>query len=220
MHEFCSLLFHFLLLFLLLPRTCFFYRKNPPRRLLSIICIRPPPWGCFYNHEIRLDNLWIFIHHSARGSKLLVCAEFHYLAQNTNCYRATIVCLDAKGLGETPGDFHFGWFTLCHAQLLAELSKPRWIQAATQHSRTTVHHQADCNFKTINLLNLHEIMLFNFNSVAQLRTTDSSFLGLLSSRHSDFKTSMAEMLKHQTQDNENMYGNQSKRNLISRERNI
>ena len=31
---------------------------------------------------------------------------------------------------------------------------------------------------------------------------------------------MAEMLKHQTQDNESMYGNQSKRNLISRERNI
>ena len=58
-------------------------------------------------------------------------------------------------------------------------------------------NQADCNFKNNKLVEFARIcfnvctnnspeMLFNFNSVVQLRTTDSSFLGLLSPRHSDF----------------------------------
>jgi len=68
----CLLLFHFLflLLFLFFLRRslCFFYRDDPPRRFISIMCSRPgpcrissPSWNAF-------GQLVKLVHNTVRGS--------------------------------------------------------------------------------------------------------------------------------------------------------
>ena len=78
--------------------------------------------------------------------------------KNMNCYRATVVCLDAKGLWKPGQSFILAGFTL---------SLPRSAPCGTEQTtidtgcdpalpRNCVDHPADCNlFKTIMLLNSH-----------------------------------------------------------------
>ena len=78
--------------------------------------------------------------------------------KNMNCYRATVVCLDAKGLWKPGQSFILAGFTL---------SLPRSAPCGTEQTtidtgcdptlpRNCVDHPADCNlFKTITLLNSH-----------------------------------------------------------------
>ena len=72
---------------------------------ISALGISLPSW----NTSGQLANL--YTPQCAWLLKRLVCAEGDlFLAQNTNCYRATILCFDAKGLGK-PG-FILAGFTL------------------------------------------------------------------------------------------------------------
>jgi len=76
--------------------------------------------------------------------------------KNMNCYRATVVCLDAKGLWKPGQSFILTGFTL---------SLPRSAPCGTEQTtidtgcdpallRNCVDHPADCNlFKTTTLLN-------------------------------------------------------------------
>jgi len=102
----------------LLPRSlCFFYKEYPPRRFFSIICSRLAPWRISspsWNASVQLVKLctpqcaWLL--------KRLVFAKVEDLTSSwhktTNCYRATIVCLDAKGLWKPEQSFILAEFTL------------------------------------------------------------------------------------------------------------
>jgi len=76
--------------------------------------------------------------------------------KTTNCYRATIVCLDAKGLWKPGQSFILAGFTLslpCSASCGTEQTTidTGWDPALP---RNCGDHPADCNFfKTITLLN-------------------------------------------------------------------
>ena len=109
---FCCWYFSFLL-----PRSlCFFYTENPPRRF-SIICSRPAPWRISspsWNASGQLVKLctpqcvWLL--------KRLVFADVGDLTSSwhktTNCYRATVDCLDVKGLWKPRQSFILAGFTL------------------------------------------------------------------------------------------------------------
>jgi len=91
--------------------------------------------------------------------KRLVFAEVGDLTfwhKTTNCYRATIVCLDAKGLWKPGQSFILAGFTLslpCSASCGTEQTTidAGWDPALP---RNCGDHPADCNFfKTITLLN-------------------------------------------------------------------
>jgi len=118
-----------------------------------------------HHHEMLLHNLWSFVHHSAHVSSSgwhlqkwenwLLTSSWH---KNMNCYRATVVCLDAKRLWKPGQSFILVGFTL---------SLPRSAPCGTEQTtidtgcdpalpRNCVDHPADCNlFKTVTLLNSH-----------------------------------------------------------------
>ena len=141
----------------------FFCRENAPRRLFYITCSRPAPWRISFpswNASAQLVKLctpqcaWLL--------KQLAFAEVGELTsswhKNMNCYRATVVCLDAKGLWNPGQSFILAGFTL---------SLPRSAPCGTEQTtidtgcdpalpRNCVDHPADCNlFKTTTLLNSH-----------------------------------------------------------------
>jgi len=93
--------------------------------------------------------------------KRLVFAEVGDLTswhKTMNCYRATIVCLDAKGIWKPGQSFILVGFTLslpCSALCGTEQTT---IDTGCDPAlpRNCVDHPADCNiFKTITLLNSH-----------------------------------------------------------------
>jgi len=136
----------------LLPRSiCFFYRDDPPRMFFSIICSRPAPWRISspsWNASGQLVKLctqqcaWLL--------KRLVFAEVGDLTswhKTKNCYRATIVCLDAKGLWKLGQSFILAGFTLslpCSAPCGTEQIM---IDTGCDPAlpRNFVDHPADCN---------------------------------------------------------------------------
>jgi len=78
--------------------------------------------------------------------------------KNMNCYRATVVCLDAKGLWKPGQSFILAGFTLplpCSAPCGTEQTT---IDTGCDPAlpRNCVDHPADCNFfENIKLLNSH-----------------------------------------------------------------
>ena len=141
----------------------FFCRENAPRRLFFITCSRPAPWRISFpswNASAQLVKLctpqcaWLL--------KQLAFAEVGELTSSwpkyMNCYRATVVCLDAKGLWKPGQSFILAGFTL---------SLPRSDPCGTQQTtidtgsdpalpRNCVDHPADWNlFKTTTSLNSH-----------------------------------------------------------------
>ena len=146
-----------------LPRSlCFFYRENPSRRFfISIICSRSAPWRISspsWNASGQLVKLrtqqcaWLL--------KRLVFVEvgdLTYWHKTKNYYRATIVCLDAKGLWKPGQSFILAEFTLslpCSAPCGTEQTT---IDTGCDPAlpRNCVDHPADCNlFKTITSTNL------------------------------------------------------------------
>ena len=145
----------------LLPRSpCFFYRDDPPRRFFSIIYQQAGAledfftiMKCFWTTCEACTQQWAWL------LKRLVFAEVGDLTswhKTTNCYRATIVCLDAKGLWKPEQSFILAGFTLslpCSALCGTEQTT---IDTGCDPAlpRNCVDHPADCNlFKTITLLN-------------------------------------------------------------------
>jgi len=116
--------------------------------------------GFLHHHKMLLDNLWSFVHHSARGSSSsLVFAEVGDLTswhKTANCYRAKCVCVDAKGLWKPGQSFILAGFTLS-----LPCSAPCGTEQTTIDTgcgpalpRNCVDHPTDCNlFKNITLLN-------------------------------------------------------------------
>jgi len=149
------------LFFFLLPRSlCFFYRDDPPRRFFSIIYSRPAPWRIFFTI---MKCFWTTCEACTQQCawllKRLVFAEVGDLTswhKAMNCYRATIVCLDAKGLWKPGQSFILVGFTLslpCSAPCGSEQTT---IDTGRDPAfpRNCADHPADCNlFKTITLLN-------------------------------------------------------------------
>ena len=136
---------------------CFFYRENPPRRF-SIICSRPAPWRISSPSRSASGRVKLCTPQYAWLLKRLVFAEVGDLTswhKTTNCYRATIVCLDAKGLWKPGKSFILAGFTLslpCSAPCGTEQTT---IDTGCDPAlpRNCVDHPADCNlFKTITLL--------------------------------------------------------------------
>ena len=106
--------------------------------------------GFLHHHEMLLDNLWS-LYTTVRGLlKRLVFAEVGDLTswhKTTNCYRATIVCLDAKGLWKPGQSFILAGFTLslpCSAPCGTEQIM---IDTGCDPAlpRNFVDHPADCN---------------------------------------------------------------------------
>ena len=117
--------------------------------------------GFLHHHEMLLVKLWSLyttvrvapqVAGFCRGGDL---TSWH---KTTNCYRATIVCLDAKGLWKPGQSFILAGFTLslpCSAPCGTEQTT---IDTGCDPAlpRNCVDHQADCNlFKTTTLLNSH-----------------------------------------------------------------
>ena len=116
-----------------------------------------------HHYEMLLRNLWSFVHHSAHGSSsrslLQKWENWPPLGtKNMNCYRETVVCLDAKGLWKPGQSFILAGFTLSLPR-----STPCWTEQTTIDTgcdpalpRNCVDHPADCIlFKTTTLLNSH-----------------------------------------------------------------
>ena len=136
----------------------FFCWENASRRLFYITCSRPalgvssPSW----NASAQLGKLctpqcaWLL--------KRLAFAEVGELTsswhKDMNCYRAPVICLDAKGLWKPKQSFILAAFTI---------SLPRSAPCGTEQTtidtgcdpalpRSCVDHPADCNlFKTTTL---------------------------------------------------------------------
>ena len=74
--------------------------------------------GFPHHHQMLLENLWSFVQCTPQCAwllKRLVFAEARDLTswhKTTNCYRATIVCLDVKGLWKPGQSFILAGFTL------------------------------------------------------------------------------------------------------------
>jgi len=78
--------------------------------------------------------------------------------KNMNCYRATVVCLDAKGLWKPGQSFILSEFTLSLPRSAPCGSEQTTIDTGCDPAlpRNCVDHPADCDlFKTTTLLNSH-----------------------------------------------------------------
>ena len=93
--------------------------------------------------------------------KRLASAEVGELTswhKNMNCYRATVVCLDAKGLWKPGQSFILAGFTLFLPRSAPCGTEQTTIDTGCDPAlpRNCVDHPADCNlFKTTTLLNSH-----------------------------------------------------------------
>ena len=100
--------------FFLLPRSlCFFHRDDPPRRFFPIICSRPAIRRISSPSSNASGQLKKLVHNSARGSSsgwFLQKLDI-WLLDTMDCHRATIVCLDAKGLWKLGHRFILAGFT-------------------------------------------------------------------------------------------------------------
>ena len=139
----------------------FFCRENAPRRLFYIPCSRPAPWSFFTIMKCFCTTCEACTQQCAWLLKRLVFAEAGDLTswhKTMNCYRARIVCLDAKGLWKPGQSFILAGFTLS-----LPCSAPCGTEQTTVDTgcdpalpRNCVDDPADCNpFKTTTLLNLH-----------------------------------------------------------------
>ena len=161
---YCCFIF-LLLFFFLLPRSLhLFYRDDPPRRFFSIICSRPVSWRILEDFFTIMKCFWTTCEACTQQCawllKRLVFTEVGDLTswhKTMNCYRATIVCLDAKGLWKPGQSFILAGFTLslpCSAPCGTEQTT---IDTGCDPAlpRNCVDHPADCNlFKTITSTNL------------------------------------------------------------------
>jgi len=140
----------------------FYCRENAPRRLFYITCSRPVPWSFFTIMKCfctACEALYTTVRMAPQAAGF--CRSWRIdllLAQKYDCYRAIVVCLDAKGLRKTGQSFILAGFTL---------SLPRSAPCGTEQTtidtgcdpalpRNCIDHPADCNlFKTTTLLNSH-----------------------------------------------------------------
>ena len=138
----------------------FFCRENGPRRSIYITCSRLAPWSFFTIMKCfctTCEALYSTVRMAPQAFAEVgeLTSSWH---KNMNCYRATVVCLDAKRLWKPGQSFILVGFTL---------SLPRSAPCGTGQTtidtgcdpalpRNCVDHPADCNlFKTVTLLNSH-----------------------------------------------------------------
>ena len=140
----------------------FFCRENAPRRFFYITCSRPAPWSFFTIMKCfctTCEALYTAVRMAPQAAGFcrsgILTSSWH---KNMNCYRATVVCLDAKGSWKPGQSFILAEFTLslpCPAPCGTEQTT---IDTGCDPAlpRNCVDHQADCNlFKTTTLLNSH-----------------------------------------------------------------
>ena len=137
----------------------FFCRENAPRRLFYITCSRPAPWSFFTIMKCvctTCEALYTTVRMAPQAAGFSEVEELTSSWHKTmNCYRETVVCLDAKGLWKPGQSFISAGFTLslpCSAPQGAEQTT---IDTGCDPAlpRNCVDHPADCNFfKNITLL--------------------------------------------------------------------
>ena len=149
----------FVIVFFLLPWSLSFFCRENPARFFSIIRSGLAPWisSPSWNASAQLVKLctpqcmWLLKH--------LFFAEVGDLTfssnKNMNCYRATVVCLDAKGLWKPGQSYILAGSTLflsCSALCRTEQTTID-IGCNPALSCNCVDHPADCNlFKNYNLV--------------------------------------------------------------------
>jgi len=139
----------------------FFYTENPPRRFFSIICSRLVPWRISspsWNASAQLVKLCTpqcaWLPQCVWFLKRLDFAEVGELTpswnKNTNCYRAIVVCLGAKGLWKSGQSFILAGFTLslpCSAPCGTEQATID-IGCESALLRNCIDRPAECNLFT------------------------------------------------------------------------
>ena len=168
----------FLLLFsFLLPRSLsFFWRENAPKNFFSITCSRASPLQDFCiimkSYCTTCEALCTTVRVTSQAAGF---AEIRELTsswhQITNCYRATVVCLDAKGLWKPRESFILAGFTLslpCSAPCGTGQTTID-IGCDPALPRNCVDHPADCNvFKRYRLIKFVIIRPSTLNHVRNL----------------------------------------------------